>query len=172
MSPAIIGIDPGLTGGLVLLGDGRCLAQLRLSDIAGDGWHFGVPVLLADHLIDWIHEHGMPVAYIERLGLRPGEGAKGAQTSGIGWGMIVGALAGQRIRVNAITPAAWRRAAGFPARSGPDGKADAKRDCVEWAAQVPGLTLRYPRCRKPDQGIADAACIAYAGANIEARATA
>ncbi|MFZ9976222.1 MAG: hypothetical protein ACO3GM_05540, partial [Candidatus Limnocylindrus sp.] len=159
----------GLSGGLVLLGDGRCLAQLRLSDIAGDGWHVGIPALLTDYVTEWTETHGPYVAYIERLGLRPGEGGKSSQTSGIGWGMIVGVLGACRIRVRDVAPQAWRRAAGLPRRSGPDAQADAKRDCVEWASQVPGLLLIYPRCRKPDQGVADAACIAYAGTQLEAR---
>ena len=169
VSPAILGVDPGLTGGFVVLVDGRAVAQVRTKDIARDGWLPGVAALAADHVREWHEAHGLRLAYFERAQTRPGEGGSGALTTGIGWGLLVGAIVASGVRVEVVTPAAWRRAAGFPARSGAEGKALAKGDCVSWASQVPGLTLIYPGCRVPDQGIADAACIAYAGANLHAR---
>jgi len=168
-APAIMGIDPGLDGALVMLVDAACVWQVRICDIAADGWRPGVARLLADHIDDALEQAGaLPVvAYIERASTRPGQGA--ALTTGIGYGLVLGVVAA-RVRTYEVTPPSWRRAAGFPARpGGPDGRKAAKADAVSWASQVPGLTLMYPRCRTPHEGVADAACIAYAGANLEAR---
>ena len=166
----IVGIDPGLKGGMVAMQHNRCVAQVRMSDVAPDGWRPGVARLIADYANEWRDIDNLCIAYIEALGRRPGEGAVGASTAGVGWGLIVGALTATGVRVQTVTPAAWRRAAGLPARSADaDGKRAAKADVASWAAQVPGLTLMYPRCRTIDQGIADAACIAFAGGIAEAR---
>jgi len=171
MTP-IIGVDPGLDGALVLMHDGGALRQVRICDLtAGDGWRPGLAALIADHVRQMREDvDDNCIAYVERVSCRPGQGAPGVLTSGIGWGIVVGAIVASGVRVVDVTPAAWRRAAGFASHPGtPEGRKAAKADAIGWASMVPGLTLIYPGCRVPHSGLADAACIAYAGANMEAR---
>lgn len=171
MIPAIIGVDPGLDGGMVLMVGGAALRQVMIRDIT-DGWRPGNAALVADHVREMIEDaDGLPMAaYVERVSCRPGQGAPGVLTAGVGWGLVVGAIVACGVRVVDVTPPAWRRAAGFPARpSTPEGRKLAKGDAIAWATQVPGLNLRPAGCRVAHSGLADAACIAYAGANLEAR---
>lgn len=169
MIPIIIGIDPGLDGALVMLHEGAALLQVRVCDIAEDGWRPGTASLLGDHISEMIDvAAGRPiVAYIERASIRPGQGH--SLTIGIGYGLVLGVVA-SRLRTYEVTPPAWRRAAGFPSHPGtPEGRKAAKADAVSWSASVPGLIRIFKPARKPHEGTADAACIAYAGANLEAR---
>jgi len=169
VSRAFLGIDPGLDGAMVVLVEGAAVGQVRMRDLHPKGWPPGVSALIADYVREWHEAHADLHCYIERPQARPGEGGSGALTTGRGWGLIVGAVVACGVRVHEVTAPSWRRAAGLPPRSGAEAKAEAKADARSWAEQVPGLTLIYPGCRVPHQGLADAACIAYAGACIDAR---
>jgi crossover junction endodeoxyribonuclease RuvC len=153
---AVIGIDPGLSGAIALL---RSNGELLLEDM---------PILdVAKKVID---EHQLAsildrlgsvepgtVVYLERVGVRPGEGPVGAFTFGRGYGLIRGVCIANFLRIEDVTPAAWKKAQGVK------GEKDVSR---ERASQLlPRHAHLWPR--KKDHGRAEAALIAVHGTQQE-----
>lgn len=147
----IVGIDPGMTGGIAWLDESGRLIEVRDLPVAkGDG-------LLPGVLAAWLREdHRRPHhAWIERVGGRTGEGASRAFAFGRGYGQIEGACAALGIAVSLVSPAVWKRALRVPAD---------KRECRARAAQLwPGLAGAFARVK--DDGRAEAALIGLYGAN-------
>lgn len=156
----VLGIDPGRTGGAVILDGRRCVVALQLADLGP--WSAGAAALLAAWLAP--HVDDLELCGIESPSIRPGESGRSALTIGTGYGLLLGVVASFGVRVEVMTPPTWRRALRLPAR-GKDRKA-AKADAIAWAAQVPGLDLTPGRCTTPQSGLADAACIAAAAMTL------
>lgn len=153
----ILGIDPGRHGSFVLLGRGACVAQLRTADIIGTAkWeasHAEVTAALRS-----LHaEHRIRLAVLERASVRPGEGRGSGLTTGIGWGLLLGAVSALEVPVLMPTAAQWTRAlfVGVPG--------EGKERSVAVARTIPGLDLTPGRCTKPQDGLADAGCLALWG---------
>jgi crossover junction endodeoxyribonuclease RuvC len=108
----ILGIDPGVGGGLAQLSGGQVVAvwpmpvfnvtkTKRRTD--PDGLANLVRGLAPDH------------AFVELVGSRPGEGHAGAFSFGKSAGVIEGVLAGLGVARTLVTPAQWKFALRVPA---------------------------------------------------------
>ena len=159
-----IGIDPGKDGGIVALvldGTGiRCVYQ-ALTHHAAPGLE---PDLMREALfrargaiIDCNPSAGVDVAVLERVGAMPKQGLSSTFAFGHGRGVWRGLLAGHGWHVLEPTPAKWSRdiLANIPG--------EGKERAIMRASQVAGVQLIPKGCRVPQDGIADACCLALFG---------
>ena len=150
----IIGIDPGITGAVVLLdGDGAMTQCIRTPVYTDDGKkHYDIPGM-REVLMRASHEKGEPLAGIEKVGTLPRDGRVGAFNFGVGYGLWLGILSALFIPYMEITPQLWqsRMLSGLP--RGPKVKASAVRAAKSLFPHIP---IEF----KVDWGMADAALIA------------
>tara|TARA_R110000824_G_scaffold261284_1_gene449881 strand:+ start:130 stop:630 length:501 start_codon:yes stop_codon:yes gene_type:complete len=150
----VIGIDPGITGGIVVLNEEGDIVQALRTPIyiEKSKKHYDVPGM-REILMRAAKEGGQPLAGIEKVGTLPRDGRVGAFNFGVGYGLWLGLLSGLYISYMEITPQGWqsRMLAGLP--KGPQIKASAVRASKSLFPHIPiGV--------KADWGIADAALIA------------
>lgn len=147
----ILGIDPGMTGGIAWLSDHGHLIDVRdLPVTKGEGL---MPAVLAE----WLREpNRMPVhAFVERVAARPGAGVSGMFNFGRGYGQIEGVLAALGVPVTLVTPAKWKGSLRIPAEK----SASRARAAQLW----PGLAGTFARVK--DDGRAEAALIGLYGSH-------
>lgn len=166
-----MGIDPGLDGGVaVLSGRGNSAHIMPVADGSVDTWT----------LAQYIRNCGVAetVVMLESVHSMPKQGVASAFTFGKGYGAILGACGALGVRVELVTPQAWKKvvlpglipakvklpagatAAAKKAASAAHKKAG-KDAAIGWCRRAyPGLNLVPEGCRVPHDGIADAICIA------------
>ena len=152
-----LGIDPGKQGAAVLLRGGGSLVCVSKLPIVGkdidlhalSAW-LEVACEVEGCSVDAIY------AVLEALGARPAPkmGATSAITMGKNWGRLDGWLCGLGCRYDIAQPKVWQKAI-CP------GSGDPKPRSIAAAKRLfPTLDLTPGRKVKPDDNIADAACIA------------
>ena len=100
---AYLGIDPGKSGALALIGrDGLTLDWIGLNETEHDVAKF---IELYRPMID--------LAVLERVGARPGNGAASMFKFGQSYGFCIGLLTAAKIRYQIHTPTKWQRALGL-----------------------------------------------------------
>ena len=154
-----IGIDNGLTGGLVALSD-HPGPPIETMVMPTRGKSKGNEV---DALIVWEFLAGYNLEEITVILETPGKHSPGAQALCSMWdsyGAIRGVLESRGIRHHRITPQAWQKVL-LPGCA----KGDTKPAALAKARQLwPNETwLASPRCTKPHDGMIDAALIAEYG---------
>ena len=157
----VLGLDPGKDGAAVLLiGDSDHDALEFAPIVGGRKWEAVHP-----QLTGWLRSmhasYRIDLAVLELHAGRPGEGAAGARTCGIGWGLWLGAFSALGIHV--ITPTSQTVARIMLADLAGEGKERAISLCGQ---RLPGLDLcegPTGRRRKPHSGLADAGVLALYG---------
>ena len=146
--PRILGIDPGITGGLALLcGDGLLAVAMPVLTLNGKN-----EINLAELrsiLGQWAPTH----AWLEKQQAMPRQGATSSFPTGQNYGDLRGFLTASLIPWREVRPAVWKRTMGVPA---------------DKAAAIAFATRMYPAyshlwSMKKDDGIAEAALIAAYG---------
>lgn len=142
--PTIVAIDPGLSGAIAILHQGKVTAQ---------------PMPLAGKTLDLVElatiikQVSPSLAIIEKVHAMPGQGVTSMFTFGMGYGAIQGIVAALGIRLELISPQAWKKVVLA-------GTAKDKDAAIAYCRRAfPSVPLVLPRCRKPHDGIADALCI-------------
>ena len=113
MTHLTLGIDPGLTGALALLGPGGDLELVADLPIIRDrslAWVDGAELqtIIRDAA------HGRPVrAIVERVSAMPRQGVASVFTFGVGFGSILGTLQALHVGITFVTPAVWKLALGL-----------------------------------------------------------
>jgi Holliday junction resolvasome RuvABC endonuclease subunit len=154
----IIGIDPGLTGALALLNYKRELLAIENMPVFTVGKKREVdPNGLAEIITEFKAWDAIDtVARVELVGAFRVNGRTQGGTSmfnfGMGYGMILQALASAGIPYKRVTPQIWKRRAGLIGRGKDASRTRAMQLC-------PGLKLPL----KKHHGCADAVLIAYFG---------
>ncbi len=156
----ILGIDPGLDGGLAVLSQDGLVIEVMPT--LGEGKR----TVDANALVEWLrqlsHGYGSPDhAYLELVGAMPGQGVTSMFSFGEGYGVIKGVLVALHIPYTLVSPRKWQGAV-----LGAHAKGDSKGAAAVRAAQLfPGVNFRASaRSRKPHDGMVDAALLAYYGA--------
>ena len=156
-STLYLGVDPGKQGAAILLHpDGSVAAWAKLPILGKD--------LDLHALSAWLEaicmREGCTVdslsGVLEALGSRPAArmGATSAITMGRNWGRLEGLLCGLGLRYDIVRPKVWQKLI-CP------GSADPKVRSISACRRLfPNLDLTPGRKVKPDDNIADAACIA------------
>lgn len=152
---AVLGIDPGCSGALVLVTEqGGYIDHLPMPTIkVGTKSRVNGAAVAA-----WVRQYGITHAYLEQVGAMPGQGTASMFTFGHAAGVAEGILQGLNIPYTLVTPQAWKKSAGL---IGSDKDAARSR-----AIQL------YPELRALDakakgQAIADALLIARHGIGIK-----
>lgn len=109
----IIGIDPGITGGIAVLDQDGALQALSDLPIIRDGklsWVDGGR--LQSFLIDTLTGRSAR-ALVERVQAFPKQGRSSAFNFGVGFGSILSVLQARHISIELVTPQSWKRAMGL-----------------------------------------------------------
>mgnify|MGYP001306975757 CR=1 FL=1 len=118
----ILGIDPGLSGAIALLDGERCVEVWDMpvtEKLHGKGREVNA-YLLVDVILEALEmDEGLaaPVAYVERVSAMPGQGVSGMFSLGRSAGVVAGVLAAWGVRVEYVTPQAWKRSQGLLKKS-------------------------------------------------------
>ncbi len=149
----ILGIDPGISGGIALIARTGSLAWAEAMPVLRSA----VPLIDAQTLSEWLRrESGVDVfAYVERAQSFPGQGIASAFNYGAHFGSILTALGDLGIGVELVSPAVWKKAAGL------------SKDKREAVAKVRQFYPRFPLKASQD-GIAEAILIARHGLALQA----
>ncbi|EMC9795069.1 crossover junction endodeoxyribonuclease RuvC [Enterobacter kobei] len=152
---AVLGIDPGCSGALVLVTEhGGYIDHLAMPTIkVGTKSRVNGAAVAA-----WVRQYVITHAYLEQVGAMPGQGTASMFTFGHAAGVAEGILQGLGIPYTLVTPQAWKKSAGL---IGSDKDAARSR-----AIQL------YPELRALDakakgQAIADALLIARFGIGVK-----
>jgi crossover junction endodeoxyribonuclease RuvC len=156
----IIGVDPGIDGAIAVLdSEHDVLVNVFDMPVVEDGpkgRRRVNPQLMKTLFLTSSPTFSQPdVAVIERVGVRPGEGAVGAFSFGRSMGVIEGVLAGIGIPVRFITPQEWKKRLRFPPKA--DKEFSRGRAIETWPSMAD--LFRY----KKDSDRAEACLIALAG---------
>ncbi len=160
----IVGIDPGLKGGLVMLGDGP--PHGIVMPLNEDGRDINGAKVMA-----WLFVHDPDLVILEKVEARSMTDASGKAIRNAGnefrfatgYGLIQGVLQACALRYRLVRPQAWKR----KVLAGSDWSKQAAIEHVQHT--LPELDLIPGRCRVPQDGLADAACLALWGQMREAR---
>ena len=152
----IIGIDPGISGSIVvLLPDGAFVDALPTPSIkTGKASRVN-----AAAIVGFLNEYRGAVehCYIEQVGAMPGQGTASMFSFGHSAGVVEGLIAGMGIPYSRITPQAWKKAYNLIGKD----KDAARSRAVELYPDVRLLDLKGK-----GQAIADAIFIARHGAGV------
>jgi crossover junction endodeoxyribonuclease RuvC len=152
----IAGIDPGISGGIATKLPGGMVAEKLPIIKKTKGSEIDI-----HSLIRILKANSVEIVYLEKMGIRPGEGARSGATAGINWGTIYGALIAVGVKVEVVTPQRWKGSilAGTPKD---------KDAAIGYARRnYPEVDLIPRGCRTPQDGIADAVCICVYGVRNE-----
>lgn len=150
-----LGIDPGITGGVVVLDNDGMLDCARRTPIFKEKSksHYDIPGMVAEIAEAKRRSGDQLVASIEKVGAMPRDGRVGAFSFGKGYGIWLGILGALQVPYAEVAPQRWqsKMLAGLP--RGPHTKTSAVQRCK---SLFPTLPIKV----KADWGIADAALIA------------
>jgi crossover junction endodeoxyribonuclease RuvC len=165
LARTILGFDVGLSGAIARVqegcrvGDPPTLVGVWSYPMAGKG-------------IDWAELHRMlatwryhSIAVVEWAQAMPGNGSVSMFNYGVTFGGVIAILAALRIRVELVRPQAWKKLI-IPGAYGKE-KFEQKAAAVAYCRRAfPDTSLTPPGCRVPNDGMADALCIAEYGRRL------
>jgi hypothetical protein len=142
----IAGIDPGKSGALAIVQDGKIIDYALLANV--------VPRY-------WLLERKCKIVYIEQAQSFPKQGIASAFNYGRDFGYMLGTLAGSGMIIHLVRPAVWAKRIhqGSP-------KIDDAKERSLWCARhlwPEKSFLATERSSKPHDGLIDAALIAHYG---------
>lgn len=145
----VMGIDPGLHGGIAIIRDGNVSAR-PMPVIEGD--ISGIRI--------WNMLDRVDLVIMEKVSAMPKQGVTSMFHFGVGYGMIQGLITASKIPLRLVTPQAWKKE--ILAGTSKD-----KAAAIEYVTRVfPDVNLIPDGKRKPQDGIADAVCIAEYGYRV------
>jgi Holliday junction resolvasome RuvABC endonuclease subunit len=147
----VVGIDPGLHGGIAVL---TATGELQHAIEMPSG---GGRVLVSEicgYLSPWIEDGGIDMVVIESVHSMPRQGVASTFTFGRAFGAVEGAMEALKIPQSGITPPVWKRRLGLPTNDKDGARHYAMR---RW----PGFP-DYWRYIGRGRALGDAACIALA----------
>jgi crossover junction endodeoxyribonuclease RuvC len=145
----IIGIDPGQKGAFALMDDGGVLIS-RPMFLAGKSIDIS---LLAITIKTYMPDY----AVVEKVHSMPKQGVASSFKFGKSYGIVLGVLSALSIPTILVTPRAWKR----KILAGTKKDKDAAIEYVRM--KYPSFNLIPKGCRKPNDGMADAICLAEYG---------
>lgn len=147
----ILGVDPGKKGGLAFLDTSTkkllfCIPTPKVDD-----------ALDIESIADLLDTYKPTKAVIESVHAMPKQGVSSMFTFGFVTGIMHGLTRGRKMRVYTPTPQAWKKTI----LAGTEKDKDA---AIAFCKSVyPDVTLIFGRARTPNDGVADAICLATYG---------
>lgn len=181
----VLGIDPGFTGGLVVVKDGGVesldvmpiieVNKKKSRKVRKTDPEWGkqkTKTIMGKHKMIDLHKLNMmigdlkdvDVCYLEQVGARPMEGVVGAFRFGQGFGNLEAFLVAHGIEYRYITPSVWTKVIHEGMAKSIDAK-DRSRMAVK--KFYPSIDLIRKGCRKEHEGLVDALLIAKYGYDKE-----
>ena len=156
-----IGLDPGNTGAMVALNERYNVVYAASFPLMNIGTSKTKRMMLdavefSCDLRNLLDREGAQYVVLEKAQAMPGQGMSSMFQYGRGFGMLEMALAALRVPYELVHPTRWQKAV-LKGVAGRDTKARAIAVCRH---RLPDLDLTPGRKRKPDEGLADAACMA------------
>ncbi len=152
-----IGVDPGLTGGLVALTANDIIMKIMPTVKVGKRNQIDEKAV-ADWLCPFV-DH-LTRIYIELVHAMPKQGVVSMFTFGTGWGLVRGICTGLGLSYELVRPQEWKKAVLIGQPKGSEYLVASRLwPNVEWLASK--------RCKKPHDGLVHAALIAEYGRRIE-----
>lgn len=151
----VLGIDPGITGALALIGAGGIVVDVQDMPTLASGVkarRMVDAIALRDLLLQYATARGNQIACIEQVSAQPTDGRAGAFSFGRSLGTIEAVTLCAGLPLLRVQPAAWKRFAGIAAGAGKEASIEAALRLHPSAR--PWLT------RRQDHGRADAILIA------------
>lgn len=167
-----VGVDPGLSGGIAILG-GASPVVVSMPVTGGD---------IDAHAIATLLRSECPVADtvvgVELVHAMPRQGVSSSFSFGKGFGIVLGVVASLGLRLELIQPNAWKKrvlaglipqkkalpkdaTAREKAAASAEHKRQSKQAAIAWVRRAyPNVSLIEARCRTPNDGMAEAVCIA------------
>lgn len=158
----VIGIDPGLKGGIALIDiHDVVIAADKLPTVPIKTGNKTKQELDMSAILMYINSYMLkykPVlCVLEAVHAMPGQGVTSMFTFGMGYGMLRGILAALNLQVMLVSPVSWKAAV---LADNTHDKGGAIAYCKE---HYPYVSLIPKGKRKPQDGIADAICLAKYG---------
>jgi crossover junction endodeoxyribonuclease RuvC len=147
------GIDPGVSGAIAAMEGDRLLEIFDIPTL--DDGPKGRRTINAPIFASIIKTCEPDIVFLEKVGVRPGEGAVGAFSFGRGVGVIEGVCACAGVRIVLLTPQMWKKQVGIATGSAKD--ASRSMAIRRW----PNAAAFFKRVK--DDGRAEAALIGLAG---------
>ncbi len=149
----IVGIDPGVTGGLAALGN--VVVLVPMPAVAGEP--------NAREVAIWLQGIAPDHVFIERAQSFPKQGVVSAFRYGTGYGMLRGICASLALPYTLVAPAKWHREIIGLSKDG----TPKDRALAAALRLFPGVNLRAPeRSKKCHEGLVDALLIAEFGRRV------
>lgn len=146
----ILGVDPGQSGGLAIVSDGKLTSGIRMPVVEMRG----KKQLDARKVVDWWLEGDhlyFDVAVIEAVHAMPKQGVSSSFQFGRMFGGIEALVMSTGVPVHYVTPSVWKKAMGL---------SSSKQASIDAAKVRFGATADLLLQRSSDDGIAEAALIA------------
>ena len=147
----ILGIDPGLTGGMATIGDGF-IAQAFVLPVIQDC--YGKRKLASNSMLMTMRSAQADVICIERVSAMPGQGVTSMFTFGKIYGQLITLADLACSKVIYVTPQKWKKDLNISSD-----KQTAINRCAELFPNV--NVLATERCKKPHLGMVEALLIGY-----------
>lgn len=120
----IIGIDPGLKGGIAILSLDRLKSHVHKMPIMANG----MDICAAATILDDIEKTGqIALVVIEKVIPMPQQSSTSSMTMGVNYGMLTSMLRLRRLSYQEIQPAIWKKSMGLKLAK-PNKKEDAEND--------------------------------------------
>jgi hypothetical protein len=155
---SVIGIDPGFTGGIFALTEGRFASAMPMPifEATGKGKkRRSLDLNAISTFLVTFRDITELTVYVEKVGVMPGEGPVGAFSFGYGTGQVVGLCFGLGIPVQRPSPQTWKKWT-------MEGQMKGTEAAVA-QAMFPKFSFILPRCRKPHSGLTHGCLIAVYG---------
>jgi len=151
----IIGIDPGLTGGMVLYNDTLLEVEdyLKFSKL---GSIFNVNEMV-ETIKNWRHGAIIKMVVIEQVSSRPMQGVASVFKFGMTYGMQIGVISTNKLPLTFINPTRWTKEIHQGIKTTLDPK---EKSQVAMSQLFPTVDWKGPRSGKQHEGLMDALLIA------------
>ncbi len=156
MGSKILGVDPGISGGLALIQGGTVLKAVPMPIVVivpprgRKKSEIDMP-----RFLEYVGAWAPDFVVIEAQQAMPNQGVSSTFTTGKNFGVLLGLLEQATLPVYHVRPQAWKKALGVTSD---------KQTAFDRADEIfPGSREKFWR-RKKDDGICEAALIAYYGA--------
>lgn len=162
-----IGIDPGLKGGIAVIKEDGSLELTPMPTIGEKEYDiFELKRILREAACGLLPEkttleasHSKSLLVFERQHALPGQGLTSSLKTGIGYGILLGLVAGLEIPHEVVWAKAWQKVlfVGLP----PEYDTKVKSEIVAKRLFPSADFRKSTRARKSSDGLTDAACLAY-----------
>jgi crossover junction endodeoxyribonuclease RuvC len=156
MNSLYFGIDPGMGGGLAAIYGASQAIYTAPMPQSGHGVD---PERIAAWFMEIYDNHQQPehvAACIEKVSAMPGQGVTSMFSFGMSTGIIHGVLGALQIPRYMVTPQAWKKIVLAGTKKDKDAAIAFCRMAYPSASLLP-----TPRCYKPNDGMAEALCLAH-----------